>query len=433
MGPIILQILLIFCNAVFASAEIAVISMREMKLKKHVEEGNKKAVRLLDLTSQPARFLATIQVAITLAGLLGSAYAAENFATPLVEVCIRAGVSLPGEVLRSAIVFLITLILAFFNIVFGEMVPKRIAMKNPEKLALGMSGLLHVVSKIFSPIVWLLTVSTNLVLRIMGINPDEDEERVTEEEIRTMLEAGSEEGTIDSHENEMIQNVFEFDDISIEQVCTHRTDVELLHSDESMEEWEQTICGSRHNFYPVCGERDDDIIGVLNTKDYFCQKDRSPEIVIQRLLEKPILVPESMKADVLFRNMKETGKHFAVVMDEYGGMSGIVTIHDLIEELVGELEVDENRRREIEKVDAMTWSIYGTAELAEVMKQLNVVLPEDYDTFGGYICGQLGKVPDDGTRLSLEKDGLSIEILEVEEHRIGKTMVHIIQDMVEPA
>ena len=253
IGAVILQVVLIALNAVFASAEIAVISMNETKLKKMAEDGNKKAIKLSKLTEQPARFLSTIQVAITMAGLLGSAFAAENFAGPVVDALVSLGIHAPEKVMRSVVVLLITVILAYFNLVFGELVPKRIAMKKTEAMALGMSGMLYAVSKAFAPLVFLLTVSTNGVLRLIGIDPEEQEEQVSEEEIRMLLTTGNEQGNIDAQETEMIQNVFEFDDISVLELCTHRLDVVYLSLEDDDAQWEETIHESRHTFFPVCG------------------------------------------------------------------------------------------------------------------------------------------------------------------------------------
>ena len=290
IGAIILQIVLIFLNAVFASAEIAVISTNEAKLEKLSEEGDKKAKRLLSLTKNPSKFLSTIQVAITLAGLLGSAYAADNFADPLVKWLVGLGVGISESTLNSICVFVITLILSYFSIVFGELVPKRLAMKNAEKMALGMSGTLKFVSCVFAPFVWILTKSTNGLLRLFHIDPNEQGDAVTEEEIRMMLDTGSERGTIDSMENEMIQNVFEFDDISISEICTHRRDVTILYKEDPLSEWKKTIAETRHSFYPICGEDTDDVIGVLNIKKFFRTDNSTPEAVIITTAEKQYLV-----------------------------------------------------------------------------------------------------------------------------------------------
>lgn len=336
-GPIILQIVLIFLNATFASAEIAVISTSETKLKNMAREGDRRAEKLSALVEQPARFLATIQVAITLAGLLGSAFAAESFAQPLVRLISGTGVDISESVLKSVSVIIITLILAYFNLVFGELVPKRLAMKKAESMALGLSGLLHGVSRIFAPLVFLLTVSTNGILRLLGIDPHQDDDQVTEEEIRMLLAEGKQQGVIDEEENEILQNVFEFDDRTAEELLTHRLDVIWLSREDSAEEWAETIYGSRHSFYPVCGKTADQVIGVLNTKDYFRMKEKTLEKIMEQAVEKPYFVPETIKANLLLRQMKLSGRYFAVVIDEYGGLSGIITIHDLLEALVGEL------------------------------------------------------------------------------------------------
>ena len=265
VGPLILQVVLIALNAIFASAEIAVISMNETKLKKMAEDGDRRARHLYTLTEQPAKFLSTIQVAITLAGQLGSAFAADSFSGPLSDWIISMGVDVPERVVRTVALVVITVILAYFSLVFGELVPKRIAMKKSEQLSLLLSGLLYGVSKAFAPLVFLLTKSTNGVLRLLHINPEEEEEQVTEEEIRMLLMEGNAQGNIDSEESEMIRNVFEFDDISVEQICTHRVDMDCLYLDEDMKEWETLIHSSRHTHYPVCNENQEDFVGVLDT------------------------------------------------------------------------------------------------------------------------------------------------------------------------
>ncbi|MBO5329019.1 MAG: HlyC/CorC family transporter [Anaerotignum sp.] len=421
MGPLILQVVLIALNAIFASAEIAVISMNDTKLQKMAKEGDARAKRLVALTEQPTKFLSTIQVAITLAGLLGSAFAAENFAGALVAAIQGTGVGISAAVLETFAVFVITLVLAYFNLVFGELVPKRVGMKKAEGLALGMSGMLTMVSKFFAPLVWLLTASTNGILKLLGINPEDEDETVSEEEIYMMLEVGAEKGTIDKEETEWIRNVFAFDDTSVDEVCTHRVDVTALGLEESDEEWKETILQSRFTYYPVYREDQDDIVGVLNTKDYFRLEEQSRENVLTKAVEKPYYVPETMKADVLFHNMKKERKHFAVVLDEYGGLSGVISMHDLMELLVGDLDEDE---KEIVSVGENTWRISGGASLDDVAEELEIKLPvEEYDTFGGYIFGELGKIPDDGAKFVLEAGGMKIQVEKVENHRIIETVV----------
>ena len=424
---ILLQIFLIFINAVFACAEIAVISMNDNKLSKLAASGDKRALRLTKLTNQPARFLATIQVGITLAGFLGSAFAADNFSDYLVRWLVNLGVNTPIATLNSISVIVITLILSYFTLVFGELVPKRVAMKNAEKLALAMSGLVYIISKIFAPLVWALTASTNAVLRLLSIDPNANDEEITEEEIRLLVDAGSEKGAINHNEKEMIQNIFEFDDKTAGEILTHRTEVSLLWLDENEEQWEKTITESRHSMYPVCSENADNIVGVLNTKDYFRIKDKTKENILKSVVRPAYFVPETVRTDVLFRNMKKSRNHFAVVLDEYGGVNGIVTMYDLLEQLVGDLEDDYTvppEPPEIERIDSQTWAVQGSAPLDLISKQEGVLLPEDeYETFGGFVFGILGYVPDDGCTPELEEFGLSIKIIEIKDHYLVKAIV----------
>lgn len=426
IGAILLQVVLIFLNAIFACAEIAVISMSEAKLKYLKSHGSTAARKLLELTDQPAKFLSTIQVAITLAGLLGSAFAAENFATPISNMLVAAGVSIPEKMLKTIMLFVITIILAYFNLVFGELVPKRIAMKKTEAISLGLAGLLYTVSKIFAPLVFVLTLSTNGILRILHINPEENEEKVTEEEILMLLAEGSEQGTIDAHENEFIQNIFAFDDLSAEQICTHRMDVVSLDADDAIENWNKTIIDTRHTHYPVYKENAENIIGVLDTKDYFRLPVRTKEAAMKEAVKEPYFIPENMNASTLFQNMKQNRSYFAVLIDEYGGLSGIITLHDLMEELVGDLyEPDESPEpQEIEQLNAQEWKIFGTAYLEDVSKELDVKLPVDeYDTFNGFICGVIDRIPDDNESFTCDACGLHIRVHSVQNHRVIWTTV----------
>jgi putative hemolysin len=425
LGAVILQVFLIFLNAIFASAEIAVISTNEAKLEKLAENGNKKAKKLIKLKGNSSKFLSTIQVAITLSGFLGSAYAADNFAGPLVGFLEKIGVPLPTETLTSICVFFITIILSYFSIVFGELVPKRVAMKHSESMALMLAGLLTFVSKAFAPFVWVLSKSTNAMLCLFRIDPNEEEEEVTEEDIRLMIDSGSEQGNIDIMEHEMIKNIFEFDDISVDEVCTHRRDVTFLYQEDSMEEWKNIINSTRHRYYPICGESADDIIAVLHAAKFFRESYRNAECAICEASEKPYFVPETMKADVLFTNMKETRNHFAIVIDEYGGTSGVITMHDLLELLVGDLgEKGDDYVVEIKKIDDSNWEIFGSASLKEVSEELDIDFDEDdYDTFGGYIFSLLDAIPDDGTQIDLETDDLIIRVETIEDHRVERSVV----------
>ena len=415
-----IQVILIAVNAVFASAEIAIVSMNELKLEKLAEDGNRRAKRLRKLTEKPAGFLATIQIAITLSGFLGSAFAADNFSDVIVRWLVDdLGVQIKESTLNTIAVIVITIILSYVTLVFGELVPKRVAMKKTQQISLGVSGLIYVSSKFFAPLVWLLTASTNLVLRILRIDPNGDDEEVSEEEIRMLVDVGGQKGIFDKTEQKMIVNVFEFDDLTAGEIATHRTDLTILWLEESMEEWAATIHNSRHTRYPVCGESADDVVGILT--------DRSRETVLEQAVETPYLVPDSVKADVLFRNMKGGCHPLAVVLDEYGGMTGIVTINDLVEQLVGDLgeeDVCRNALPLIEAVDSGTWKIRGEAPLEEVAQTLGVTLPcEDFDTFNGLIFGAMATIPEDGSTIEVETAGLVIRVTEIRNHQVVMALV----------
>ena len=363
---LLFQLVLIMLNAIFASAEIAVLSISETKLEHMADDGNGRAKKLYKLAKEPARFLATIQVAITLSGFLGSAFAADNFSTPLVEWIISLGVTMPRHTLQNIAVVVITLVLSYFTLIFGELVPKRIAMKKSEQIALGVSGLLSFISIIFRPIVGLLSVSTNLVLRLMGIDPNETDDNVSEEEIRMMVDAGSEKGTIDHQEKEFIQNVFEFNDIMAGEIATHRTDVTALMTDDTLDEWDEIIHESRHTRYPVCDGSTDNVIGILN---------------------------------------------------------------DLIEELVGELNDEpadpENEDPHIEKIDDTSWRVIGNVELCDLEEETGVELAsDDYDTLTGLVFDKLGMIPVDGPQnITIELDKLTVHIDKIESHQIDSAVI----------
>ena len=285
------------------------------------------------------------------------------------------------------------------------------------------------ISIIFRPIVGLLSVSTNLVLRLMGIDPNETDDNVSEEEIRMMVDAGSEKGTIDHQEKEFIQNVFEFNDIMAGEIATHRTDVTALMTDDTLDEWDEIIHESRHTRYPVCDGSTDNVIGILNAKDYFRIADRTKEKVLEEAVHPAYFVPETIKADVLFRDMKNTRNSLAVVLDEYGGMVGIITLNDLIEELVGELNDEpadpENEDPHIEKIDDTSWRVIGNVELCDLEEETGVELAsDDYDTLTGLVFDKLGMIPVDGPQnITIELDKLTVHIDKIESHQIDSAVI----------
>jgi putative hemolysin len=427
LWPLLLQLLLIFINAVFACAEIALISLNANKLEKLSSSGNKKAKLLLSLTKEPAEFLATIQVGITLAGFMGSAFAADNFSGLLTDMLINAGVRIAPKTLDNISVVVITLILSFFTLVLGELVPKRVAMKKADALAFAMSDLIFFISRAFAPVVWLLTKSTNGLLRLLGIDPNAEDPAVTEEEIRLMIDMGSARGILKTGQKEILHNVFEFDDKTAGEVMTHRRDTVLLRLVDSDEEWERTVIENRHSYYPVCGKSSDDVTGILSARDYLSLRDRSRASVTARAVRPAQFVPLSVNTNVLFRKMKKNRNHFAVVVDEHGSMMGIVTISDLLEELVGDLEDNSTVPPEqplITGAGPGSWYINGAAPLDRVARELEAELPVDkYDTFAGFVFSLLGRIPEDGSSAELEAFGLRIKILEVQDHRFERALV----------
>ncbi len=431
--PLLLQLILIILNAIFACAEIAVISISDAKISKLEEQGSKKAKKLSKLKNDPAKFLATIQVAITLSGFLGSAFAASTFSGPIANFIISLGVSSSYKtIIDSVSVILITLILSYITLICGELVPKRVAMKKTESLALSLSSLVYFISKLFAPIVFLLTKSTNGVLRMMGIDPNAEEDNVSEEEIRMLVDTGSEKGVIDEEEKELIQNVFEFDDLTVGEFCTHRTDIDILWAEDDVEEWEKTIHETRHTLYPICSETVDNVTGILNTKDYFRLDNKDKDTIMQHAVRPAYFIPENIHADVLLRQMKQNRKHFAVVLDEYGGTSGIVTINDLVEQIVGDLESSDSQepeKPEIQNVSENVWEIQGGALLGDVEEALGIeISTEDNDTFGGYVFSAYGSVPDDGTTFEIQIGRLDVKVTQIKDHRIESSTVTLLEE-----
>ena len=417
-GPLLLQLVLILVNGWFAATEVAILSLNEAKLRHEVDEGDKVAAKLLKLNESPNRFLSTIQVCITLAGFLGSAFAATSFSDDMAALT-----KLP----ETVCLVLVTLILSYFTLVFGELVPKRLGMHDPDRVARMSLTVLTVCSIIFRPVVWILSVSTNLLLRLLGIDPHADEEEVTEEDIRMMVDMGEEVGAIEETEKEMIENIFEFNNLTAENVMTHRTDVTTIWVEESWDVILQTIRETGLSRFPVYNEDMDDIIGTLNTRVFLLNMQAEKPRQMREMLREAYFVPNTVQADQLFRDMQTKKIHMAIVVDEYGGMSGIVTMEDLLEEIVGNIydEFDPQAEQEITRVDEETWRISGLAQLDDVAEALDVELPldEDYDTLGGLIFSQFTTIPEDGSTPELDCCGLHIQVEKIEDHRIETALV----------
>lgn len=435
-GQLLVQFVLILINAFFAATEIAVISLNDNKLRKQAEEGDKKAAVMLRLSQSPNDFLSTIQVCITLSGFLASAFAADSFATRLSDALVNAGFQLLSrEALNTVCLIIITLILSYFTLVLGELTPKRIAMQNPEKIARMSSGVIIAVQRVFRPIVWLLSKSTNAMLRLFRINPLNAAEGVTEEEIRLMVDIGGESGSIQQDERTMIENIFEFNNSTAESLMIHRMDVVAIQVDDPFDEIIQSIKDSGLSRFPVYDEDIDDIVGVLNTRDFLLNLQNQPQKTLRELLRPAYLVPDSVQADALFRDMQKRKIHMAIVVDEYGGMSGIVTMEDLLEEIVGNIydEFDPAEESEVVQLEDNLWRCDGTVDLETLADTLDIELPldEEYDTLGGMVFSQFTEIPADGAKPMVELYGLRIQVEKLSEHRVETALVSKLNALAE--
>lgn len=424
--PLLLQVVLIMLNAFFACAEIAVISTKEAKINKLISEGNKKAKILKKLSENPSKFLSTIQIAITLAGFLGSAFAADNFAGMIVDALTKTGVVTQQnvEMFNTIAVVAITIILSFFTLVFGELVPKRIGMRKAEKIALFVACPLNFISKLFTPVIWFLTLCINGILKLFRIDPNESDGDEGEENILMMVDMSSEKGLIDKEEQEMIQNVFEFDDLTVSEFATHRTDVEFLWEEDQIEKWDKIIKNSFHKYYPICRESTDDIVGVLNSKKYFKLEDKKD---ISSAIEDAYFVLSTVKADVLFKQLKTAKQQFAIILDEHGGVEGVVTMDDIIEQIVGDFN---NEDFNVDATAVMkednVWEINGVFTIEEANEMFGTTLSDkDHDTLSGLIFSKLGTIPSDGEQFEIEIGNLKIHVKEIKDHRVEKMIIRI--------
>lgn len=432
-GSIILKLLLLFVlviiNAFFAMSEIAIISLNDNVVDKQAEDGNKKAKKVKKLTENPSNFLSTIQIGVTLAGFLTSASASSSFAAGLTEKLVALGTPIPANVINGISVVLITVIMSYFSLVFGELAPKRMAMQKPEKIAYSVVGILLVVKTITAPFVKVLSASTNLIVRLCGFDPNANEESVTEEEIRMMVDVGQEKGVIEDIQKEMIDNIFDFDDIDVSDIMTHRTDMFAVEDTDSLEQVVSISIEHGYSRIPVFHEDPDNIIGIVYIKDLLkyisssLPKDKGPKDVMREAY----YVPFSKSCGALFNEMCEKHMQMAVVVDEYGGTAGIVTMEDLLEAIVGNIQDEyDNEDEEIVEVSENVFTIDGTAYIEEVNELVGDIIPEgDYDTLGGFLISRLGYLPKDGDMTEVEFENLKFTILNVEDRRIGKIRVEI--------
>lgn len=427
---ILLQIILIALNAFFAATEIAVISLNEKKVRALAEDGNKKAVKMLKIIEEPTQFLSTIQIGITLAGFLGSAFAADNFAEVL-SAAISKAFNLSADntkIINTVAVVIVTLILSYFTLIFGELVPKRIAMKHKEKLANSVCGIISFLAAVLKPIIWFLTISTNAVLRLVGIDPHEKEEPVSEEDIVLMLDAGADEGSLDHDDIEYIKNVFKLDKMTAEDVMTPRKSVISISYDASDKEILEIIEEESYSRIPVYEDNPDKIIGILHACDYLLKRNEK-NFDLKSILHTPVFVPETVSLDVLFKDMQTDHNHLAVVVNEYGETSGIVTMEDILEEIVGEIwdERDEEID-EFKKIGDNTYKVLCTASLEDFREYFKLEDEEELDvsTVNGWITEITGIIPE--VNYSFDYKNLTVTITKADQF-----MTHEIKVVVHPS
>lgn len=420
-SEILILVILILLNAFFASAEIAFISLNEAKIEKQAKEGNKKAKNIQSMLKDPSKFLATIQIGITLAGFLSSAFASDSFASILAPALNNIFPNISLAVWTKISIIIITLILSYFTLIFGELVPKRLAMKHYEKISFATIGIIRTISFITLPFVKFLTLSTNVVSKLFGVSGD-DEETVTEEEIRMMVDVGEEKGTIDKEEKEMINNVFEFDDKTVSEIMIPRTEIFAVDINSSISDVIEELSEDyRYSKIPVYDNSIDEIKGIVYIKDILIsQKNKNTKI--KGLVKKAYFVSEAKPVNELFDELRKNKKQIAIVVDEYGGTAGLVTIEDILEEIVGEIydEYDEVIEK-YTKLDENTFVFDGSIALYEVEKLLNIKIPEgDYETLSGYLIEVLGRIPAENEKPVIETEKITYKVEKCKDKRILK-------------
>ena len=426
---ILLLLVLILVNAFFAMSEMAVVSLNDAKIEKMAEDGHKKAKLILKLTKNPTRFLSTIQIGVTLAGFLTSASAATAFAEMLTNA-ITASFDVPESIVSPIAVVLITLVMSYFSLVLGELAPKRIGMQVPEKIAFAVAKPLLVISKITAPFVKFLSLSTNGVVRLLGFDPNANEEVVTEEEIRMMVDVGGEKGVIEDTQKEMINNIFEFDDMDAGDIMTHRTDVVAADiNDITLEDFMNLAIEHGRSRIPLYDEDIDNIVGIVYVKDLlkFVGKEVKAKGTLKNIMREPYFIPETKSCGELFKEMSSKRIQMAVVVDEYGGTAGIVTLEDIVEAIMGNIQDEYDvEEEEISKIDENTFTVDGTIDIEEIDELIGKELPEgDYETLAGFIMDELQCIPKDGEMNEVVFENVKFTVLSVEDRQIEKIKVEI--------
>ncbi|SEF63363.1 putative hemolysin [Caloramator fervidus] len=419
----LLIFLLILINGFFAASEIAIISINRNKISMQAQEGIKKAILIQKLFKEPSKFLATIQVGITLTGFLASASAAVSISTYFSQYLKRLNIPFSEQIS----LILVTLFISYITLVLGELLPKRLALQNPEKIAFKIIGIILFISKITSPFVKILTLSTNFFAKMFGVGSTYEEEKVTEDEIRMMIDVGEENGVLNQTEKEMIDGIFDFDDTLAKEVMTPRTAVFAIDINTPLEEIIHKIIEEQYSRIPVYDGDIDNIVGILYMKDLFVEmvSKKIEDISIKNLLRKAYFVPDTKKIDVLFRELQTSKNHMAILIDEYGGVSGIITIEDLIEEIVGNIsdEYDEDIK-DFQKLENNIYLVDGLVSIDEVNEKLNLKIPsKHHDTIGGFVLDLIGNIPQKGQKVEYENITFTVE--KIDEKRIEQIKIEI--------
>ncbi|UOQ86733.1 hemolysin family protein [Gracilibacillus salinarum] len=424
----IILIVLILINAFFAASEISLVALNDNKIKKRAEQGDKKSEKLQALLAEPGRFLATIQIGITLAGFMASAFAADRFAGPLAEWLVDIGVPVSLSLLQSIAVVTITILLSYFTLVIGELVPKQLALQKAEAIAYKTITPLSILFKVSFPFVKILNVSTNLIVKMFGVDPNAKQEEANEEEIRMLVDIGGERGTIENDEKRMIHNIFEFNDKTVSDVMTHRTDISAIDKEDSTEEILTIINEKRYTRFPVYDGDIDHIVGILHIKEMFTFL-QTKENSWHHLLRKPYYVMESQPIDTAFQDMKKHNIHIAIVVDEYGGIDGLVTIEDMVEEIVGEILSEhhlpgEDESSSLKKVNEHQYEVEGTTNLYLLEDAFHLELPsEEFETVNGFMVNQLGYIPKLEERPTITYKNVTFKTVEMSDYRIEKVLI----------